>query len=90
MLDLASTIVARAARLLFTDRDEPTLWTISVGGRVVGTLRCDAGVHRLVWFNGADPRLAAHAGPVDQDVDGLATALGARIGQPVHLELLTT
>ncbi len=90
MSGLASTIVARATRLLFADRDEPALWTISVGGRVAGALRYDAGVHRLVWFEGADPRLAAHAGPVDRDIDGLATALGARIGQPVRLELLTT
>lgn len=90
MLDLAGTIVARAARVLFADHDESALWSISVGPRVVGALRREEGVYRLVWFNGADPRLAALSGPVDQDVDGLAAALGARIGQPVHLELLTT
>lgn len=90
MLQLAATIAAHAARVLFADRDESALWTISVGGRVVGALRCDAGDHRLVWFDGADPRLTAHTGPVDQDFDALAVALGARIGQPVRLELLTT
>jgi hypothetical protein len=89
MLDLASDIVARATRLLFTDRDEPALWTISVRGRVVGTLRSDGGERRLTWFGEADPRLAAYAGPLD-DVEALATALGARLGLPVRLESLPT
>ena len=89
MLDLASDIVARATRLLFTDRDEPALWTISVRGRVVGTLRSDAGERRLTWFGGADPRLAAYAGPLE-DVEALATALGLRLGLPVRLESLPT
>jgi len=89
MLDLASNIVARATRLLFTDRDEPALWTISVHGRVVGTLLCEAGLRRLTWFEGADRRLASYAGPLD-DVEALATALGLRLGLPVRLESLPT
>jgi len=90
MLDLASDIVARATRLLFTDRDEPALWTVSVAGRVVGSLVCEAGTWRLSWFNGADPRLAAYTGPVDGNVETLATALGVRLGLPVRLESLPT
>ena len=90
MLDLASDIVARATRLLFPDGDEPALWTISVDGRVVGSLVCEAGCWRLSWFNGADPRLVAYAGPVDGNVEVLAAALGARLGQPVRLESLPT
>jgi hypothetical protein len=89
MLDLASDIVARATRLLFTDRDEPALWTILVRGRVVGTLLCEAGRRRLTWFEGADQRLAAYAGPLE-DVEALATALGLRLGHPVRLESLPT
>jgi len=89
MLDLASDIVARATRLLFTDRDEPALWTISVRGRVVGTLLSEAGERRLTWFGEADQRLAAYAGPLD-DVEALATALGLRLGLPVRLESLPT
>ena len=90
MLDLASDIVARATRLLFTDRDEPALWTISVAGRVVGSLVCKAGTWRLAWFDGADPRLVAYAGPLDGNVEALAAALGARLGLPVRLESLPT
>jgi hypothetical protein len=90
MLDLASDIVARATRLLFTDRDEPALWTISVEGRVVGTLLCEAGARRLAWFNGADPRLVAYAGPLDGDIEALAATLGLRLGFPVRLESLPT
>ena len=83
MLDLASTIVARAARVLFADHDESAIWTISVGPRVVGALRCDEGVYRLVWFHGADHTLEIGTAVA-------AAALGARIGKAVHLELLTT
>ena len=90
MLELASDIVARATRLLFTDHDASALWTISVGGRVVGSLVCEAGAWRLSWFNGADQRLATYAGPVNGDVEVLAAALGARLGTPVRLEALPT
>ena len=90
MLDLASDIVARATRLLFPDGDEPALWTISVGGRVVGSLVCEARNWRLSWFSGADERLATYAGPVDGNVEALADALGFRLGLPVRLESLPT
>jgi len=90
MLDLANDIVARASRLLFPDGDEPALWTISVGSRVVGSLVCEAGSWRLSWFNGADERLSTYAGPVDGNVEALATVLAFRLGLPVHLESLPT
>jgi hypothetical protein len=96
MPSLASTLVAplvtRAARLIRATYEEPALWTITVDGCVVGSLVCEAGAWRLSWFDGADPRLAAHAGrgaaPPDGDVDALAEALSARIGAPVRLEQL--
>ncbi len=90
MFELANDIVARATRLLFTDRDEPGLWTISAHGRVVGSLVCEAGTWRLSWFNGADRRLVSYAGPVNGDVEALAAALGARLAAPVRLESLPT
>lgn len=88
MLELASDIVARATRLLFTDHDGTALWTISAGGRVVGSLVCEAGAWRLSWFGGADERLVSYGGPVDGDVEALASALGLRVGAPVRLESL--
>lgn len=90
MLDFASDIVTRATRLLFLDRAEPALWTVTVDGRVVGTLLCEAGVRRLAWFEGADPRLAAYAGRLEGDIEALAAALAARLGWPVSLESLPT
>jgi len=57
--------------------------------RVVGTLRSEARERRLTWFGEADPRLVSYAGPLD-DVEALATALGARLGHPVRLESLPT
>lgn len=96
MLSRASTLVgplvARAARLIQAAYEEPALWTISVHGRVVGSLVCEAGAWRLSWFSGADPRLASHvgirAGALDGDIDALADTLSARIGAPVRLESL--
>lgn len=88
MLELASDIVARATRLLFTDHEGGALWTISAGGRVVGSLVCEAGAWRLSWFSGADERLVAYGGPVDGDVEALASVLGLRLGTPVRLESL--
>ena len=88
MLSLANQFVARATRFILAAQDEPALWTISVYGRVVGSLVCEAGVWRLSWFNGADPRLANYAGPVDGNVEALADALSARLGAPVRLESL--
>ena len=88
MLSLANQFVARATRLIFAAQDEPALWTISVHGRVVGSLVCEAGLWRLAWFDGADRRLASYAGPVDGDVEALAETLSARLGAPVRLESL--
>ena len=68
--------------------DETTLWTIADGGRVEGCVVRERGRWRLSWFDGADRRLASYAGPVDDDLDGLAAALAARLGQPVELQSL--
>lgn len=88
MLGLASTLVARAARLFQAAYEEPALWTISAQGRFVGTLMCEAGAWRLSWFDGAPPRLVNYAGPVDGDVEALAIVLTGRLGTPVQLESL--
>lgn len=88
MLSLASTLVARAARLIQAAYEEPALWTISAHGRVVGSLVCEAGAWRISWFNGAAPRLASYGGRVDGDVEALAVVLGERLGAPVRLESL--
>ena len=86
MLSLANQFVARATRLLLAASGEPALWTVSIHGRVVGSLVCQDGAWRLSWFNGADPRLASFAGPIDGDVEALAEILAARVGAPVVLE----
>jgi hypothetical protein len=88
MLSFANQFVARATRLFLAAQDEPALWTISVHGRVVGSLVCEAGLWRLSWFEGTDRRLANYAGPVDGNVDALAETLSARLGAPVRLESL--
>jgi len=88
MLSLANQFVARATRLIFTVQEESALWTITVHGRVVGSLVCAAGLWRLSWFEGTDRRLANYAGPVDGNVDALAETLSARLGAPVRLESL--
>jgi len=88
MPSLANQFVARAARLILTVQDNPALWTISLHGRVVGSLICRAGAWRLAWFEGADRRLAGYVGPVDGDVEALAETLSARLGGPVHFESL--
>ena len=88
MLSFANQFVARATRLIFAAQEEPALWTISVHGRVMGSLVCEGGLWRLSWFDGTDRRLANYAGPVDGDVDALAETLSARLGAPVRLESL--
>jgi hypothetical protein len=88
MLAIANDLVARAARLIFTVQDDPALWTISVHGRIVGSLVCEAGTWRLSWFDGAEDRLASYAGPLSGDGEALAAALSARLGAPVELESL--
>ena len=88
MLSLASTLVARAARLFQAAYEEPAIWTISAQGRVVGSLVCEAGAWRLSWFDDAPLRLVNYAGGVDGDVEALAIVLTERLGASVHLESL--
>ncbi len=90
MLAFANDMVARAARRLFADHGEAGLWTIAERGRVVGVLVCEEGAWRLAWFADADPRLVSYGGPVTGDIEALAEALGARLGQPVSFESLPT
>jgi hypothetical protein len=88
MLTFAHDLVSRATRFILARSLEPALWTISVRGRVVGSLVCEAGDRRLAWFDGADRSLVNYAGPLDGDVDDLARALGTRLGTPVELDSL--
>jgi hypothetical protein len=80
-------VVARATRFVI-GADEPALWTVTAGGRIVGSLVRDTDGWRLAWFGGADPRLASYAGPVTGDLEALAAALGRRLGAPVELQSL--
>lgn len=66
------------ARLMSVE--EPALWTIAHGGRIVGVLNREAEGYRLDWFEGADARLAGYAGPLSADTAALAQALEARLG----------
>ena len=70
------------ARLL---ADETALWTIAAGGRIEGCIVREQGCWRLSWFEGADRRLTGYSGPVGDDLETLAAALGARLGRPVEL-----
>jgi hypothetical protein len=93
MLSLANDLVARAARYVaaryvVAGAGEQRLWSVSVRGRVVGSLVCDGGCWRLAWFDGADRRLVGHAGQLDGDLEALAETLSRRAGQPVQLEQL--
>jgi hypothetical protein len=88
MLTIAHDLVARATRFILAGSQEPALWTISVRGRVVGSLVCETGERRLAWFDGADRSLVNYAGPLDGDVDDLARVLGVRLGAPVELDQL--
>ena len=82
-------LVARAARFV-VGAEEPAMWTISTGGRVVGSLIRDGDGWRLSWFAEADRRLVDYAGPVTGDLEALAVALGRRLGAPVELQSLPT
>jgi hypothetical protein len=87
MLNLVHDFAARATRYLLAG-EEPALWTISVRGRVVGSLVCERGERRLAWFEGTDRSLVNYAGPLDGDIDDLARTLGLRLGAPVELQSL--
>jgi hypothetical protein len=82
-----SDVVARATRFVI-GAEEPALWTVAAGGRIVGSLVRDAEGCRLSWFAGADPRLASYTGPIPGDLEVLAAALGQRLGAPVELQSL--
>jgi hypothetical protein len=88
MLSLANDLVTRAARFLAIGPGACGFWTISVRGRLVGALACEAGRWRLTWFEGADPRLIDYAGRLDGDIEALSRAFGFRLGQPVQLDRL--
>ena len=62
MRSFTQDLVARTARLFATP--QPELWTVSVAGRPIGLLACEAGGARLSWFEAADPRLRSYAGPL--------------------------
>lgn len=89
MLAFANSLLAHAARLLDAAHDEPALWVISVHGRVVGTLVCEAGRWRLSWFDGeVSRRLLIDTGTLDGDIEGLALMLSGRLGVPVQVDQL--
>ena len=79
--------ITRATRFVIS-AEEPALWTVSTGGRIVGSLVRDSDGCRLSWFAGADSRLVSYAGPVAGDLEALAAALGRRLGAPVELQSL--
>ena len=72
--------VTRAARAVFATSDDGAFWTISLDGRVIGSLVRERGACRLSWFAGADPRLAADAGPLNAEIGALADRFAARLG----------
>ena len=80
MFAKANDFVTRAAKALFADREPSALWTISVGARIVGSVIKEGDTLHLTWFPGADPRLSACRGPVDDDAQALADMLARRLG----------
>jgi len=70
--------------------DQIALWSIAAGGRVEGCVVREGGRWRLSGFDGADRRLASYAGPVDDDLESLASALAARLGRPVEVQALAS
>lgn len=96
MRAFAQDLVARTARLFAAP--QPQLWTVTVAGRPVGLLACGPDGVRLSWFETADPRLRSYAGPlpgcstesgpVDGELETLATSLSLRLGRQVELDSL--
>lgn len=78
--------LARFAEFILVGLGGPAMWTISVSGRVVGSLTHEAGKWRLAWFENADPRLREYRGPVNGDVEALGASLGAIVGVPVSFD----
>lgn len=83
-----SGFLSRYLLPIFATANEPGLWTVSIGDRIVGTLVCEHGAWRLSWFSGADTRLTSYAGPINDDIEGLAEVLGLRLGARVSLDAL--
>ncbi len=91
MRAFAQDLVARTARLFAAP--QPQLWTVTVAGRPVGLLACEAGGARLSWFETADPRLRSYGGPLPDgsgggELDALAASLSLRLGRQVELDSL--
>ena len=59
---------------------DDSVMTVLQHGRPIGALVRERRVSRLSWFEGADSRLAAYAGSVDDDADELANRLARRLG----------
>ena len=78
--------LGRFAEFMLVGLGEPAMWTISVSGRVVGSLTHEAGSWRLAWFENADPRLRDYRGPVTGDVEVLGATFGAIVGVPVSFD----
>jgi hypothetical protein len=74
--------VARATRFV-VGAEEPALWTVAAGSRVVGSRVRDADGWWLSRFAGADRRLVICADPASGDPEAFAT-LGRRLGTPVE------
>lgn len=60
--------------------NDDSVMTVSQHGRPIGALVRERRVSRLSWFDGADPRLAAYAGSLDDDAEALADRLARRLG----------
>jgi hypothetical protein len=59
---------------------DDSVMTVLQHGRPIGALVRERRINRLSWFEGADPRLAAYAGSVDDDAEALAERLARRLG----------
>ena len=67
---------------------EPTFWTVSASGVVVGSLVFERGKWHLSWFDNADRRLVDYAGPVTGDLDALTVSLSDRLGAHVSVDAI--
>ena len=65
---------------------EPAFWTVSVSGRVVGSLVHQSGTWRLSWFADAEPGLRRYDGPVTGDLADLVERLRASSGILVSID----
>jgi hypothetical protein len=65
---------------------EDSLLTVVQHGRPIGALVRQGRVSRLSWFDGADPRLAAYAGSLEDDAEILADRFARRLGARSAIE----